>query len=97
MKWKITTPRAATPRNPSSTTKCGFILFNTAVSLLRRKWLPWVRIPSLLKRTTSNIQHALNHSTYHRGQVAILLRQLGHTPPFSDYHDFLTEARTSPS
>lgn len=39
------------------------------------------------------IQHALNHSTYHRGQVALLLRQLGHTPPFTDYHDFLAEFR----
>jgi uncharacterized damage-inducible protein DinB len=39
------------------------------------------------------IQHALNHSTYHRGQVALLLRQLGHTPPFTDYHDFLAEMR----
>ena len=40
------------------------------------------------------IHHALNHSTYHRGQVALLLRQLGHTPPFTDYHDFLAESRT---
>jgi uncharacterized damage-inducible protein DinB len=39
------------------------------------------------------IQHALNHSTYHRGQVALLLRQLGHVPPFTDYHDFLAQAR----
>jgi uncharacterized damage-inducible protein DinB len=39
------------------------------------------------------IQHALNHSTYHRGQLALLLRQLGHTPPFTDYHDFLAEVR----
>jgi uncharacterized damage-inducible protein DinB len=43
------------------------------------------------------IQHALNHSIYHRGQVALLLRQLGHTPPFTDYHDFLAEARTQTS
>lgn len=43
------------------------------------------------------IQHALNHSTYHRGQVALLLRQLGHTPPFTDYHDFLAEARVQAS
>jgi uncharacterized damage-inducible protein DinB len=39
------------------------------------------------------VQHALNHSTYHRGQVALLIRQLGHVPPFTDYHDFLAEAR----
>lgn len=39
------------------------------------------------------IQHALNHSTYHRGQVALLLRQLGHTPPATDYRLFLSETR----
>ena len=39
------------------------------------------------------IQHLLNHSTYHRGQVALLLRQLGRTPPATDYRLFLTEAR----
>jgi uncharacterized damage-inducible protein DinB len=53
--------------------------------------------PRILDATTyalgELIQHALNHSTYHRGQVALLLRQLGHTPPFTDYHDFLSEAR----
>jgi uncharacterized damage-inducible protein DinB len=27
------------------------------------------------------IQHVVDHSTYHRGQVVLLLRQLGHTPP----------------
>lgn len=31
------------------------------------------------------LQHILNHSTYHRGQVVSLLRQLGHTPPSTDY------------
>jgi len=39
------------------------------------------------------VQHILNHSTYHRGQVTLLLRQLGHVPPSTDYHDFLAEAR----
>lgn len=39
------------------------------------------------------IQHILNHSTYHRGQVTLLLRQLGHEPPSTDYRRFLTEAR----
>ena len=39
------------------------------------------------------IQHILNHSTYHRGQVVLLLRQLGHTPPATDYRLFLSEAR----
>jgi uncharacterized damage-inducible protein DinB len=43
------------------------------------------------------VQHILNHSTYHRGQVTILLRQLGHTPPATDYRLFLNETgRASP-
>ena len=39
------------------------------------------------------VQNILNHSTYHRGQVALLLRQIGHRPPSTDYRLFLTEAR----
>lgn len=39
------------------------------------------------------VQHILNHSTYHRGQVALLLRQIGHHPPSTDFRLFLTEAR----
>lgn len=39
------------------------------------------------------VQHIMNHSTYHRGQVAVLLRQIGHKPPATDYRLFLTEAR----
>jgi uncharacterized damage-inducible protein DinB len=27
------------------------------------------------------VQHAVNHATHHRGQVVLMLRQLGHTPP----------------
>ncbi len=30
------------------------------------------------------IRHVVNHSTYHRGQLATQLRQLGHTPPSTD-------------
>lgn len=39
------------------------------------------------------VQHVFNHSTYHRGQVALLIRQLGYEPPSTDYHDFLAEWR----
>lgn len=35
------------------------------------------------------IQHVMNHSTYHRGQVVTLLRQLGQAPPGTDYSTFL--------
>jgi uncharacterized damage-inducible protein DinB len=35
--------------------------------------------------------HVVNHSTYHRGQVAAMLRQLGKTPQSTDYLLFLDE------
>lgn len=37
------------------------------------------------------LQHVLNHSTYHRGQVSTLLRQLGYSPPATDFRVFLDE------
>lgn len=39
------------------------------------------------------VQHVVNHSTYHRGQMALLLRQLGHQPPSTDFALFLRETR----
>ena len=35
------------------------------------------------------MQHLVNHSTYHRGQIALMLRQLGATPPATDFEEFL--------
>lgn len=29
--------------------------------------------------------HLISHSAYHRGQLAILMRELGHEPPVTDY------------
>ena len=37
------------------------------------------------------LQHVVNHSSYHRGQVATQMRQLGHTPPATDLLLFLRE------
>lgn len=37
------------------------------------------------------MQHAANHSTYHRGQIALLMRQLGTKPLETDFHLFLLE------
>ena len=37
------------------------------------------------------MQHVVNHSSYHRGQIVTLLRQLGHTPPPTDFLVFLDE------
>lgn len=33
--------------------------------------------------------HCANHATYHRGQVVTLIRQVGATPPATDYLKFL--------
>jgi uncharacterized damage-inducible protein DinB len=41
------------------------------------------------------IKHVTNHSTYHRGQVVLLLRLLGRTPQPTDYRLFLSESRES--
>jgi uncharacterized damage-inducible protein DinB len=38
------------------------------------------------------MQHVVNHSSYHRGQVAAALRQLGTTPPATDFLVFMDDA-----
>jgi uncharacterized damage-inducible protein DinB len=35
------------------------------------------------------MQHLANHSTYHRGQIALMLRQLGAEPLSTNMHEFL--------
>ncbi|MEW6509786.1 MAG: DinB family protein [Bacteroidota bacterium] len=37
------------------------------------------------------IQHLVNHSTYHRGQIVAMMRQLGHAPPKTDLIAFYRE------
>jgi uncharacterized damage-inducible protein DinB len=37
------------------------------------------------------MRHVVNHGSYHRGQVATMLRQLGKTPPSTDYIRYLRE------
>jgi uncharacterized damage-inducible protein DinB len=39
------------------------------------------------------MQHLANHSTYHRGQVALMMRQLASEPAATDFHVFLVEGR----
>jgi uncharacterized damage-inducible protein DinB len=38
------------------------------------------------------LQHVVNHSTYHRGQIVTLLRQLGHLPAKTDFLEFFDVA-----
>ena len=37
------------------------------------------------------MQHVVNHSSYHRGQVVTLLRILGYTPPSTDFLVYVDE------
>ncbi len=37
------------------------------------------------------MQHLANHSTYHRGQIALMMGQLGAEPLATDFHVFLVE------
>lgn len=37
------------------------------------------------------MQHVANHSTYHRGQIALMMRQLGAVPQATDFHVFVIE------
>jgi uncharacterized damage-inducible protein DinB len=39
------------------------------------------------------MQHVANHSTYHRGQIALMMRQLGAAPQATDFHVFVMEGR----
>ena len=41
------------------------------------------------------MQHLANHSNYHRGQIAVMMRQLHAEPLATDFHVFLTEGRSS--
>jgi uncharacterized damage-inducible protein DinB len=41
------------------------------------------------------IRHVVNHATYHRGQLAAMLRQLGRTPPSTDLVRFYREQRSA--
>jgi uncharacterized damage-inducible protein DinB len=43
------------------------------------------------------MQHLANHSTYHRGQVARMMRQLDATPLATDFHVFLMEDHHEPA
>jgi len=40
------------------------------------------------------MQHMANHSTYHRGQVSLMMRQLDAEPSATDFHLFYAENHT---
>ena len=40
------------------------------------------------RKVTDLLFHAINHSTYHRAQIALAVREAGGTPASSDFSDF---------
>ncbi len=44
--------------------------------------------------TSQILTHVINHSTYHRGQIALLLRSNWATPPITDYIAYERELPT---
>jgi uncharacterized damage-inducible protein DinB len=67
--------------------QAGFVANLTNESL--EKMLPFQTIQVSLAQL---MQHLANHSTYHRGQIALMLRQLGAEPVATDFHVFLALA-----
>jgi uncharacterized damage-inducible protein DinB len=43
------------------------------------------------------LQHVANHSTYHRGQITTMLRQLGAKPAGTDLIGFYRERAQTPA
>ncbi len=68
--------------------QAGFVENVTNESL--EKMLPFQTIEVSLAQL---MQHMANHSTYHRGQIALMMRQLGAEPVATDLHVFLVEGR----
>ena len=48
-------------------------------------------------RVAHLMQHLANHSTYHRGQIALMMRQLNAKPQATDFAMFLMERNRSAS
>ena len=42
------------------------------------------------------VRHVVNHGSYHRGQLSMRLRQLGETPPSTDYIQWLRSRPAAP-
>ena len=61
---------------------------NSVTEEALRKMLPFRSTQISL---THLMQHLANHSTYHRGQVTVMMRQLGAEPLATDFHVFLLE------
>ena len=67
-----------------------FDFVNGVTDASLRKMLP---ARNTLLSLAQLMQHVANHSTYHRGQISLMMRQLGAEPAATDFHVFLGERR----
>jgi uncharacterized damage-inducible protein DinB len=60
-------------------------------SLTEEQLHQWIEFRGTRVQFWHLMQHLVNHSTYHRGQVTSMMRQLGAEPVASDFHVFVVE------
>jgi uncharacterized damage-inducible protein DinB len=53
------------------------------------------RVESFVAKYWQMIQHVVDHSSYHRGQIVTMLRQLGAQPPSTGLMRFYRETGNS--
>jgi uncharacterized damage-inducible protein DinB len=58
--------------------------------------IPWFKDPPLKITVEQALTQAVMHSHYHRGQNATRLRELGGTPPLTDYIAWLWKGQPAP-
>ncbi len=58
--------------------------------------IPWFKDPPCTIKLSEALTQAVMHSHFHRGQNATRLRELGATPPHSDYIVWLWRGRPAP-
>ncbi len=51
--------------------------------------LPWLKDQKYHITAYELLYNIFNHHTYHRGQIAILMKKLGITPPETDYNPYM--------
>lgn len=102
-RWRESAPRGNDPRAAPTLAALGTRW--TEIGREQLEFMQAVRDPDLRRSITYEnppgtpwsyrleemVRHVANHSTYHRGQVAMLLRQLGYPPPATDYLVFFDD------
>ena len=72
-----------------------FVAAQTEESVLADQTITSLKGEASTQQLGGMLLHVANHSTYHRGQVATLLRQLGQTPEVTDLILYLRQQRAS--